>query len=86
MIHWGSSGDIEQYIQETGRAGRDGKASQAILYKIPMPGVEVDSSMKEYCKNKDICRRKILMKYFDNSYAKVSSSQQMGCQCVMCVL
>ena len=65
VIHWGASGDIEQYVQEFGRAGRDGLESQAILYKITMPGVEVDTNMKDYCKNKDTCRRKILLKHFD---------------------
>lgn len=44
VIHWGPSGDIEEYMQETGRAGRDGMPSQD---KVKMPGVEVDTCMKE---------------------------------------
>ena len=35
MIHYGASDDIENYFQESGRAGRDGKESRTILY----PGV-----------------------------------------------
>ena len=27
MYHWGAPGDVEQYLQEIGRAGRDGKDS-----------------------------------------------------------
>jgi len=31
IIHWGPPTDIEQYVQEIGCAGRDGKESLAIL-------------------------------------------------------
>lgn len=32
IIHWGPPGDIESYLQETGRAGRDNLPSDAVLY------------------------------------------------------
>ncbi len=32
IIHWGPSPDSESYLQETGRAGRDGRQSFAVLY------------------------------------------------------
>ena len=56
-IHWGPSNDVEGYIQETGRAGRDGKFAEALLYTISRPGNQfVDDA---YTKNKEIeiCRR-----------------------------
>ena len=31
IIHWGPLSDLESYIQETGRAGRDGQAATATL-------------------------------------------------------
>ena len=31
VIHWGVSDDVEMYIQETGRAGRDSHHSHCIL-------------------------------------------------------
>ena len=31
IIHWGASNDIESYLQETGRAGRDEEPAEAIL-------------------------------------------------------
>jgi superfamily II DNA helicase RecQ len=32
IIHWGAPTDLEQYLQETGWAGRDGRQEEAILY------------------------------------------------------
>lgn len=31
VIHWGYPTDLESYVQETGRAGRDEEQSEAIL-------------------------------------------------------
>lgn len=31
VIHWGPSSDMESYMQECGRAGRDGQLSKALL-------------------------------------------------------
>ena len=33
IIHWGAPSDIEQYVQETGMAGRDGLQAEAILHQ-----------------------------------------------------
>ena len=32
VVHWGPAEDIESYVQQTGRAGRDGVNSKATLY------------------------------------------------------
>ena len=57
IYHWGvPSDDVEQNLQEIGRAGRDGKSSYAVL--ITSKGYNVQQKMKSYCENKDSCRRK----------------------------
>ena len=45
IIHWSPSGDIEQYMQETGRARRDGLPTEAVLYNVPLKGVEVNEKV-----------------------------------------
>ena len=45
IIHWGAPADTESYIQETGRAGRDGEQSLAKLYYAPLhPYMNVDNN------------------------------------------
>ena len=81
VIHWGPSSDIEQYLQETGRAGRDGLPAKAILYNVSVRGIEIEDSMKQYCKNKEKCRRTLLLEHFDNYFSSdyESSSTQLCC-------
>ena len=33
IIHWGLPKTLEEYVQETGRSGRDGENAVAILYR-----------------------------------------------------
>ena len=34
IIHWGPPGDLEMYLQQTGRGGRDGEQCVAVLYRF----------------------------------------------------
>ena len=82
VIHWGASADVEQYLQETGRAGRDGLPAKAVLYATSLPGVVVEDSMKHYCKNVDKCRRAMLLEHFE-SWSEESRFKDMPC-CDIC--
>ena len=92
VIHWGPSTDIELYLQETGRAGRDLLPAVAVLYVGGKGAVvrELDESMKEYCANKETCRRWMLLKHFD-SLLECSSNTcvccdicERKCHCSIC--
>ena len=67
VIHWGPPSDLEEYVQETGRGGRDGESCIAMLYynNTDFTFVAEDSSMKIYCKNEGQCRCHLLLKDFD---------------------
>ena len=63
VIHYGPPASIEQYAQETGRAGRDGlPATALLLYK--KPGKHTQPKMISYGSNTVLCRRKSLFKHF----------------------
>ncbi|XP_066920183.1 recQ-like DNA helicase blm-1 [Clytia hemisphaerica] len=66
-LHYGPPSATEDYFQETGRAGRNGKPSYACIINYPkcLGSKKLKPEMKEYVRNKLICRRKMLLKQFD---------------------
>lgn len=94
IIHWGPPDSIESYLQETGRAGRDGRAASALLYFVPadISKIHVAQEMRDYCKLKEGCRRSFMLKYFDtctNSDVNVSGCKccdlcKLTCKCSVC--
>ena len=69
IIHIGAPSSVKAYFQETGRAGRDGKQSTALLYynnrDIAKNRVGMQDDMRAFCMSKDICLRKLLLQSFD---------------------
>ncbi len=65
VIHLGSPSDIESYVQETGRAGRNGLPCLATLVKKANTGRQVEKAMTHYAKNQTSCRRDTLFANFD---------------------
>ena len=57
VIHFGPPSDVDDYIQETGRIGRDGVQSS-------LAGSKLSPHMRVYLANTEICRREILLKSF----------------------
>ena len=57
VIHVAAPDDVESYIQETGRAGRDGLPSLALLLHVKWRSHPLTDPIKEYRDNMDMCRR-----------------------------
>ena len=80
VIHFGEPCDLESYVQETGRAGRDGLPALALLLAKPSKHHKTEKSMAEYTANTKICRRQQLFKDFDN----FNNTCPIGACCDIC--
>ena len=78
VIHFGPSKSVEAYIQESGRAGRDAKASNAILLYQSIMLMHVDKAMKGYVKGKFECRQQYLS-FFEDSSTTTSGDNSLTC-------
>ena len=91
ILHWGAPNDLEQYLQEIGRSGRDGKDSRAILF-TSKGSRYAQHQMKLYCENKDTCRRQqlfgsfILYQHTETLKCKCCDICAQSCSCDACML
>ena len=78
VIHWGAPEDPEMYLQESGRAGRDGGPAQAILVRHTHDSKFASKQMLEYIKNTSQCRRSMFLRDFPGC-TEVSGKSCMCC-------
>ena len=82
VIHWGVASDVESYVQESGRAGRDGDVACATIFckGSDLDKRRVSKEMITYCQNKTHCRRTILFVNFDSTRSS-GQKNPIGCLC-----
>lgn len=79
VIHWGPPADVDSYVQETGRAGRDDKYSAATVFYKASDNLYTSKAMVNYCVNNHACRRFLLFSDFDDS--SLQSFNLSLCKC-----
>ena len=92
VIHWGLPSTIEDYVQETGRAGRDEKMASAVLHEGKQ-GHYATQEMKAYVSNKVVCRRMLMYQDFlgfessalNTGHCKCCDVCANVCKCVTCM-
>ena len=77
IINWGLPLTLEDLVQQTGRAGRNGQPAKAILY-ARSNNSKASKLVKEYAENNKLCRRYLLFKDFLYTSEKQNIS---ACRC-----
>ena len=76
IIHIGPPCTVREYIQETGRAGRDGHLSTAVLFynnaDIGVNRKKIGQEIREYCHLENKCMRKYLLQCLDSELSDIS--------------
>ena len=97
VVHLMVPRTIEEFFQEIGRAGRDGKPALAKMYynasDITTNRVGMTKEMRNFCLNDSKCLRLCLLEYFDGKqssnypakhhYSSICTTQ---CSCEECLL
>lgn len=78
IIHFGPPKTVEAYLQESGRCGRKGEPSDAILLYDNITIRAADDNMREYIKGNS-CRRNIILKHFDSPTTSSVSVKHRCC-------
>lgn len=82
-ILWGAPSDVEAMIQQTGRAGRDGYLSCALLMHCKGDRHLVSKSMQQFYQNSERCRRHMLFCGFDD-FEHIDKPCTPCCCCDVC--
>lgn len=87
VINWDVPRSLEELVQESGRAGRDGSDSETVLCFDKAVSRHASKAVKNYVENTSVCRRKFLFKDFLFTNTETQQQNIKACACCdLCAL
>lgn len=83
VIHYGPPHQMEDFVQEIGRAGRDGREAQSILLFTGAHLRKCEQAIKDYAQSDAVCLRKILLEKFGEKTSETMGTHEC---CIVCHL
>jgi superfamily II DNA helicase RecQ len=83
VIHYGPPRQADDFLQEIGRAGRNGQPAKSILFYNGNHLRKCDKSIKDYARSSDRCLREIILQDFEETAANLSNKNTHHC-CIIC--
>lgn len=83
VVNYGPPKEMDNFLQQIGRAGRDGTSSKSLLLYHGRQCRNLDTDMADYISNKEDCRRQILLSCYK---ASPSSTTLRHACCDVCSL
>ena len=81
IVHYGPPREMEEFVQQIGRAGRDSKTSKAVLLFTGHHLRNCDQTINDYCSTTSGCLRKLMLADFGNTdYSTITC----GHDCLHC--
>ncbi|CAB4041556.1 Hypothetical predicted protein, partial [Paramuricea clavata] len=85
IVHYGPCRNVEAYLQESGRAGRDcSDMCKAVKLYSNVMLKYCDEPMTEYARNSTVCRRTMLLSYFQSELYDIEKPLLLHECCDIC--
>ena len=81
VIHYGPPRQIVDFVQEIGRAGRDGKPAKSLLFYAGGHLKKCEQIVKEYARTDTFCLQKLLLDKFGASTCDTNEPHNCCCIC-----
>ncbi|CAH0478143.1 unnamed protein product [Peronospora belbahrii] len=75
VVHFHMPSSVEGYVQQVGRAGRDGKAARALLYLLPDDAIYYRSLLFSTALHRDQLQRLLTLVFQDHATSAITSSK-----------